>query len=106
MCDPELLRDLAQIACGLVPKLHDACAADHFQIRYLCQICENFVLHAVSEEGIGFVFTQILKWQHRDRFLRNGAPRSIEGGGSCRTSALDASTRILTQQTTPPPPDG
>ena len=81
----ELTGDLAQIAFrpGLV--LHYRRAADHFQIRNPSEICQNFVLHAVGEKGIGRFLAQILKRKHGDRFfvyLRQRSVSQIRGLGA------------------------
>ena len=50
--DPELLRDFAQIARDSALVLHHGCAADHFQVGDLGEVSQNFVLHAIGEEGV------------------------------------------------------
>ena len=94
MRDAELLRDLAQIARALVAKLHDARAADHFQIGDLRQIGEDLVLHAVSEEGVGLVLAQVLKRKNCDAFLRHRgmAAEGTGGGGGGGIAALGEKT--------------
>ncbi len=84
--DAELLRDLAQIArCpGFV--LHHAGAADHFEVRDLRQVGQDFVLHAVGEKRVLLVVAQVFKRQHgdalgRDRCGRGSRGRAAGGGG-------------------------
>src|SRR5205085_9336902 len=74
---------------------------------YLRQNRENFDLHSVSEEGVGFVLAQVLKWQHRDRFLRHrrSTPAEHRTGRRCGSFAIDLSARVLARQSRPPPPD-
>ena len=67
MRDLQGLRDLWKVTCRRVFILHHAGAADHFQISNFCEISQNLVLHAVSKERKGFVFTEIFKRQYRDR---------------------------------------
>jgi hypothetical protein len=67
-----LLPNLAQIALRIGFILHDGSAADHFQIRDSGEVDEDFILHAISEVGIGFFLAQILKRQDGDRFTFDG----------------------------------
>ena len=76
MCDAELLADLAQIARRAAFVLHDARAADHFQVGNLCQMGQDLVLHALGEEGVCFFFAQIFKRKHRDAFFRGSGERT------------------------------
>ena len=46
--------------------LHDAGAADHFQVRDFRQLGQNVVLNAVGKKRVLFLVAQIFKWQHRD----------------------------------------
>jgi hypothetical protein len=48
----ELLPDLAKITHYTTLVLHHACAADDLQIGDPCQMGEDFILHAISEEGV------------------------------------------------------
>ena len=59
--DPELFTDLAQVALHTALVLARAGVADHFQLRYLCQIGKDLVLHAVSEISIRFVIAEVLE---------------------------------------------
>ena len=65
----ELLTDLAQIARRAALVLHHRGAADHLQVRDLRQVGQDFVLHAIGEEGVLRVAAQVFKWQHCDRLL-------------------------------------
>ena len=47
-------------------------AADHFQIRDLCQVREDLILHAIGEVCVCFFFAQIFKRKDRDAFVGNG----------------------------------
>ena len=49
--------------------LHHGSAADDFQVRDLCQVGQNLVLHAVSEIAVLLIATQIFKRQYRDAFF-------------------------------------
>src|SRR5437867_150906 len=69
MRDPELLPDLAQIACDPASVIHHRGAADYFQVRDSCEIGQNFVLHAIGEKRVCFLFAAILEGQNGDRFL-------------------------------------
>ena len=69
MRDAELLADLAQIARRAALVLHDARAADHFEIGDLREVGQNLVLHAIGEKGVLFVAAQIFKGKHGDAFL-------------------------------------
>ncbi len=71
MCYAELLADFAQIARRAALVLHDARAADHFEISNLCQVRQDFVLHTVGEVSIGFVFTSVFKREHRNAFVEH-----------------------------------
>ena len=73
--DAELLTDLTQIARGAGLVLHDAGAADHFEIRDLREVGQNLVLHPIGEEGVLFVLAQIFKRQHGDAFLGHSGPQ-------------------------------
>src|SRR5438132_8743007 len=68
---PELFPDLAQIARDPAFVMHHRGPADHFQVRDSCPIGQNFVLHAIGEKRVCFLFAQIFKGQHSDRFGRN-----------------------------------
>ncbi len=57
----ELLADLAQIARRAAFVLHDAGAADHFQVGNPGQMGQDLVLHALSKEGVCFLFAEIFK---------------------------------------------
>ena len=86
----ELLADLAQIARGAGLVLHDARAADHFQIRDLREVGQDLVLHAVGEEDVLFVAAQIFKRKHRDAFLGHSARRErADGGGCCAFAQIE-----------------
>ena len=70
MRNPELLADLAQIARRVALVLHDARAADHFQISDLREVGQDLVLHALGEEAVRFFFAQIFKRQVPRCFFR------------------------------------
>ena len=61
----------AQIARSIALILHHRCAADHFQVRDLCEVGQYFILNGGAEVGIFFVVTEILKGQHCNALLRN-----------------------------------
>ena len=52
-----------------------------FKSRDLRQVHEDFILHAISEKGVIRIAAQVLKWKHRDAFLRNhrGRRRCVPG---------------------------
>ena len=52
MRHPELLANLAQISRDSAFVLHDARAADYFQVGDPGQVAQDFVLHAIGEKGI------------------------------------------------------
>ena len=64
MGDTQRITDPARIL--LAPILHDAGAADHFEIGDFRQFGQNVVLHAVGEKCVLFVVAEIFKWQHCD----------------------------------------
>jgi hypothetical protein len=55
------LTNLSQVTRGRGLVLVYAGAADHFQVGDLGQIGEDFILNAVGEIGVGFVFAQVFK---------------------------------------------
>ena len=57
----ELLSNRAQIASHTLSVLHYACPTDHFQVRDLCQVGQDLILHAIGEEGILLVGAQVFK---------------------------------------------
>ena len=69
MRDAELLGDLAQIARRIAFVLHDARAADHFQVGDSDQIRQDLVLDALGKEGVRFLFAQIFKRKDGNAFL-------------------------------------
>ena len=71
MCHAELLADLAQIARRAALVLHDARAADHFQVGNPGQMGHDLVLDALGEEGVRFFFAQIFERKDRDRLCVN-----------------------------------
>ena len=77
MCHTELLTDFAQIARRAAFVLHDARAADHFEIRDLCEVGQDLVLDAFGEEGVRFFFAQIFERKDRDAFVRRDIQRHI-----------------------------
>jgi hypothetical protein len=56
-----LLANLAQIPCDPALVLHHRDAADHFQVRDLGQVGEDFILHAVCEISVFFLSAEIFK---------------------------------------------
>src|SRR5712692_371015 len=72
MSDAELLTDLAQVALPASFILHDRSAADHFQVRDLCQVGQNFVLHAVGEIGVLLFIAQVVEWKHSNALRGDG----------------------------------
>jgi hypothetical protein len=79
MCHAELLSDLAQIARRAAFVLHDARAADHFQVGNLGQMGQDLVLDALGEEGVRFFFAQIFKRKNGDALVHG----SGEGTSRC-----------------------
>jgi hypothetical protein len=73
----ERLGDLAQITLSADFVLHCGRAADYFQVRYLGQAGENFVLYTVCEVSILFLVTQISERKNGDALLGNGSRRAI-----------------------------
>ena len=69
MRNAKRIRDLPQIAfhAGLV--LQHRRAANYFQVGNLCQVSENFILHAVSKKGVFLFRTEIFKRQDGNAFL-------------------------------------
>ena len=65
------LPDLANALFGIAILRH-AVPADHFEIGYLGEICQNIVLYAVGEVGVFFVVTKALERKHRDTFFQEG----------------------------------
>ena len=76
MRDAELLPDLAQVPRGCILVLHNAGATDHFQVRNLGEIGQDFVLHAFGEISIVRIAAQIIEGQHGDALVRNSGRRS------------------------------
>ena len=75
MSDAELAADLAQVPRTNNPVLHHTRATDHFKIRDLREIGQNFILHAIGKEGRFLICAQVFEWQNRDAFFRNGGGR-------------------------------
>ena len=71
ICYAKLFSDLAQIARDSSPILHHRCATDYFQGRDLCEVSQDFILHAVGEERVLFLVAQVFKRKDGDAFLRN-----------------------------------
>ena len=69
--DSELLRNCFKIfRFALVSR--GGSSRDHFQVGDARKLGQNFVLNAVGEISGTLVIAQILKRQHRDRFLQDG----------------------------------
>src|SRR5260370_1755856 len=71
MSDSEDLRDVAEIACRCGLERHDRRATDHFQIRDLGQVGQNFVLYAISKISVLLLVPYTFKWQYHDAFRPN-----------------------------------
>ena len=67
----KLLPNLAQIARCAALVLHDAGAADHFQVRDSGEVGEDFILHAVGEISVLFITAEIFERKHCNTFLRD-----------------------------------
>ena len=80
----KLLPDFARISRAAALVKIRGSAADDFQGRDLCQVGEDFVLHAGGEEGVLGVAAEIFKRQHGDAFIRDpvGCCRNGELGGA------------------------
>ena len=96
MRDPELLRDLAQIARSSSFVLHHRCAADHFQISDFGEISQNLILHPVGEVGVLLFVAQIFERQDCDALFGCGCrrcyrsrARSSDRDGGCDTATRD-----------------
>ena len=74
----ELLSDFPQVPRIATLIEHHGSAADHFQIRNLCKIGQNFILHAIREERVLFVAAQIFERQNSDALLGNPLRRPID----------------------------
>ena len=72
----ELLRDIAQIRRRAFESL-GRCAGNHFEVRYLRQPRQNFLLHTFGEVGVGFVFAQIVERKDGYRFTIGGNCRFV-----------------------------
>ena len=66
--DTELVRNLRKLLMGFLVTLRGR-ARDHFEIRNLREPGQNLVLDPVCEVGVGFIFTQVFKWQNSDGFF-------------------------------------
>src|SRR5947199_10232994 len=67
--DAKLLRDLAQITRCRVFVLRYTGTTDHFQVRDLGEIGQDFVLNAFSEISVVRVAAQIIERQNGDGFI-------------------------------------
>ena len=79
MRDTELLADLAQIARDPAFVLHHARAADHFQIRDLGEVGQDFVLHAIGEERVLLFLRSDFQMVAPQSTYRSCAPRPAGG---------------------------
>ena len=70
MRDAECLRDLAKVASCCVLLMHHTCATNYFQVSDFGEVSQDFILDAVSEIRVGFIFAQIFKRKHGDAFFR------------------------------------
>src|SRR5439155_25808304 len=68
--DAEFIRNLTQVSLYSALVLHHRCPTDHFQIRNLGQVIQDFVLDAISKKGVVGISAQIFKWQHRNTSLQ------------------------------------
>ena len=66
MRNAKFIRNLAQVSFRAALVLHYRCPADDLQVRDLCQVVKDFVLHTVSEKRVVRIAAQILKWKHRN----------------------------------------
>ena len=87
----QLLTNFAQIARGRLAILHHTRPADHFEVGHPREIGQNLILHAIGEEGVVLVGTQIFEGKNGDRFLRDRGPGArlrrrdrIRGGNQSR----------------------
>ena len=78
--DAERFADLAQVARAGPVLLHGS-PADHFQVRDPGEAGENVVVHAVGEECVLAVVTQVFKRKNGDAFFRP-AGRTVSGATS------------------------
>ena len=62
----ERLADFAQVAGDTAFVLHCRRPANDFQIGDPSEIGQDFVLHAIGEEGVLLVYAQILEGKNRD----------------------------------------
>ena len=70
MRNRKLLSDLAKVALRSSFVLHHGRAADDFQVRNFCEISQDFILHAIGEEGVVGVTTEVFEWQNRNALFR------------------------------------
>src|SRR4030095_6774087 len=63
------LSDLAHVSGEVGPVLGHARSTDYFQVGDLDQVSEDFVLHAIGEERVFLVGTQVFEWQDCDTFV-------------------------------------
>ena len=85
MHDSELFRDLRQVVGRALEALRRG-ARDDFQVGYLGETCQDFLLHAFGEISVVGVATEIIERQHRDRFCRQFRLSST-GGISARVAS-------------------
>src|SRR5881394_4450529 len=71
MCDAEFLTDLAHVALGPAFVLHNAGAADHFQIGHFRQVSQDLALHSIGEIGVLFFLAEIIERKNGDALLRD-----------------------------------
>src|SRR5205823_15125648 len=71
MGNAQCLPNVTQVPrCGGLVLRHTG-SADHFQIRDLGQVCENFILNSVGKKRVLLIIAQIFKRQHSDAFFLN-----------------------------------
>ena len=71
MGNAQCLPNVTQVPrCGSLVLRHTG-SADHFQIRDLGQVCENFILNSVGKKRVLLIIAQIFKRQHSDAFFLN-----------------------------------
>src|SRR5438105_11149430 len=69
MCDAEFLADLPHVVLDPAFVLHNAGAADHFQIGHFRQISQDLALHSIGEIGVLFCLAEIIEGENGDALL-------------------------------------
>ena len=55
VCDPELVRDLANVPCPYIPVLHHRRPADYLEIADLGQVRQDFILNPIGKVSVLFL---------------------------------------------------